>query len=220
MSTNAERGGMDSWQLAKWAGRARIQDNSHYDLRTQSEREEQVRSVMLLTNRPTALEAIKLNLPVSYQDLGLNRIGIADVTEYGMCSHDYAMSPCSKYGECMTCKEHVCIKGMPKTLDRIKILEDQVASQFEKSQADATQGAFGADRWVTYLGWKFAHIRTHRQILESDETPVGAILWIPPDHDPSPIKRALEQKNYIVKPDNTELIDASTVAGLLGVSDA
>ncbi|MFA6015687.1 MAG: hypothetical protein WC742_11535 [Gallionellaceae bacterium] len=220
LSTNAERGGMDSWQLSKWAGRARIQDNRHYDLRTPEEREDQVRAVMLLTERPTALEAIKLNLPVSYQDLGLIRIGIADMTEYGMCTHDYAMSPCTKGGECMTCKEHVCIKGMPRTLERIKRLEGLVASQFEKAKSDAESGVFGADRWETHLGWKLAHIRTQRMRLESDDTQEGAILWIPPEHDPSPIRRSLDHRSYKTKTDENGLVDASTAAALLGVNDA
>jgi hypothetical protein len=109
---------------------------------------------------------------------------------------------------------------MPKTLDAIKRLEERVASQFEKAQADALEGAFGADRWATHLGWKLAHIRTQRQLLESDETPVGAILWIPPEHDPSPIRRALEQKKFKVKPDTVGLIDAPTVIALMGMTDA
>ena len=220
LSTNAERGGMDSWQLAKWSGRARIQDNRHYDLRTPDEREAQVRSVMVLTEKPTALEAIKLNLPVSYQDLGLHRVGIADVTEYGMCTHDYAMAPCTKGGECMTCKEHVCIKGMPKTLDRIKRLEEQVSTQLAKAKLDAESHIFGADRWVTFLGWKLSHIRTQRQRMESDNVPEGAVLWIPPEHDPSPIKRALEQRNLKTTPNEDGVVDVSVVAGLLGANDA
>jgi hypothetical protein len=220
LSTNAERGGMDSWQLAKWAGRARIEDNPHYDLRPAEEREAQARDIMLLTEMPSALEALKLNLPVSYQNLGLNRIGIADVTEYGMCTHDYAMSPCIKGGECMTCKDHVCIKGMPKTLERIKQLEERVASQFEKAKVDGADGTFGADRWVTHLGWKLVHIKAQRTRLESDDTPDGAILCIPPEHDPSPIKRALEQGNYRVSPNENGLVDISTVVALLEENDA
>jgi hypothetical protein len=220
LSTNAERGGMDSWLLAKWAARARIQDNAHYNIPTVAERDDKARQIMGLTGRPTALEAIKLNLPVSYEDLGLNRIGIADVTEYGMCTHDYAMSPCTKGGECMICKEHACIKGMPKTLSRIKRLEKQVESQFEKAKLDAADGAFGADRWVTHLGWKLAHIRTQRERIESDNTPVGAVLWIAPEHDPSPIKRSLEQRDYKTRPNEDRVVDASAVAALLEVSDA
>jgi len=220
LSTNAERGGMDAWKLAQWAGRARIKDNKHYDLRTQDEREQQVRMVLKLETRPSALEAIKMNLPVSYADLGLNRIGIVDVTEFGMCTHDYAMSPCTKGGECMTCKEHACIKGMPKTLERIKRLEEQVESQLQKAREDMGQGVFGADRWETHLGWKLAHIRTQRQQMESEDVPEGTVLWIPPEHDPSPIKRALEQQQYSTKIQKDELVDKSVITGLLGAMNA
>lgn len=216
LSTNAERGGMDSWRLAKWAGRARIEDNRHYDLRTNQERDEQARAVLTLTERPTALEALKLNLPVSYEDLGLNRIGIADVTEYGMCTHDYSMAPCTKGGECMTCKEHACIKGMPKTLDRIRKLEERVNSQFEKAKLDMGVGVFGANKWVSYLGWKLAHIRTQRVRLESEDTTNGAVLWISPEHDPSPIKRALEQNHFKTKPDANEAVDVLAIVAMLG----
>lgn len=220
LSTHAERAGMDSWMLAKWAGHARIQDNSYYDVPTQGERDAQARAIMLLNERPTALQAIQLNLPVSYEDLGLSLIGIADITEYGMCTHDYAMSPCTKGGECMICKEHVCIKGMPKTLERIKQLEERVTSQFEKAKKDALDGSYGADKWVTHLGWKLAHIRTQRVRLESEDTPIGAVLWISPEHDPSPIKRSLEQRGLKIKPNESERVDFSTVAALLGASDA
>lgn len=220
LSTNAERGGMDAWQLARWAGRSRINDNRHYDLRTQDEREQQARSILEYNERPTALEAIKLNLPVSYKDLGVNRIGIADVTEYGMCVHDYAMSPCTKGGECMTCKEHVCIKGMPETLERITRLEKQVESQFNKATEDEADSVFGADRWVSHLGWKLAHIRTQRERLESEETPEGAVLWIPPEHDPSPVKRALEQNDLDISASDQDLVEESEVAMLLGIENA
>jgi hypothetical protein len=216
LSTNAERGGMDSWRLAQWAGRARIEDNRAYDLRTQAERETQVREILKLEERPSALQAIKLNLPVAYADLGLNRIGIADVTEYGMCTHDYAMSPCTKGGECMTCKEHVCIKGMPKTLERIKRLEEQLAAQLEKAEDASNDGTYGADRWSTHFGWKLAHVRTQRVRLESEATPDGAVLWIPPEHDPSPVKRALDQQGHQSKPKQENLVDESVIAGLLG----
>ena len=222
LSTNAERGGMDSWQLARWAGRSRVADNRHYDLRTQDEREEQILAVMQFEERPSALEAIKVNLPVSYKDLGINRIGIADITEYGMCVHDYSMSPCTKGGgdECMTCKEHACIKGMPKALGRIKQLEEQIESQLRKAEVDDGNSIFGADRWVTHLGWKLAHIRTHRQMMESEDTPKGAVIWIPPEHDPSPTKRALEQQGLKIQADEEERLPESTIAMLMGIENA
>jgi hypothetical protein len=220
LSTNAERGGMDAWRLAQWAGRARIADNRHYDLRTQEEREQQANALLKLDHRPTALEAIKLKQPVAYVNLGLNRIGIADITEYGFCTHDYAMTPCTKAGQCMTCKEHACMKGMPKTLERIKLLEERLDSQFQKAKGDAEQNVFGADRWETHLGWKLAHVRTQRKRLESDDLPDGTIIWIPPEHDASPIERSLQQRGYETQTSKEELVDDSFMKSLLGVDYA
>lgn len=220
LSTHAERAGMDAWLLAKWAGRARIQDNNHYDPRTQEERNQQVLTVLDLEERPTALETIKLNLPVSYQDLGIDRIGVADVTLYGMCVHDYAMSPCTKGGECMICREHVCIKGMPDTLENMIKLETMTDSQYQKARKDSARGFFGADRWVTYLGWKLAHIRTQRKRLESEDTPEGAVLRISPDHDPSPIKRAFDQREPENESTNLNLEQDAALLAMLDVEDA
>ena len=220
LSTNAERGGMDAWQLARWAGRARINDNRHYDLRTSEERDQQARNIIEFNERPTALQAIKHNLPVSYKDLGLNRIGIADITEYGMCTHDYAMSPCTKGGECMTCKEHACIKGMPNTLESIIRLEGQVESQFKKAERDEISGHFGANRWITHLKWKLTHIRTQRVLIESEDTAEGTILWIPPEHDPSPIKRSLAQNDLQISASSEDYVEESTLHLLLGIENA
>lgn len=194
MSTVCERAGMDSWMLAKFAGRTRIQDNQHYDLRTADEKISQALTVLNLESRPKALDAIKMNLPVAFEDLGENRMGVAQVTQYGFCLHDYAMAPCTKNGECMTCKEHACVKGMPGTIDRITLLEEQVLSQLEKAVSAQSEKVFGSDRWVTYLGWRLSHIRTIRKVMQSDELEDGTVIRIPSEHDPSPIKRALGQK--------------------------
>jgi hypothetical protein len=220
LSTNAERGGMDSWKLAQWAGRARVDDNRHYDLRTTEERLSNARAVIGHQEKPSVLDAIKSNLPVSYKDLGINRLGVADVTEYGMCTHDYAMSPCIKAGECMTCKEHVCIKGMPKTAERIESLAIMVGSQLEKARTDETNEVFGADRWVTHLGWKLAHLRAQLGLMKSEKTPKGAVLRMPPEHDPSPIKRALEHRDLGTTANERDIVELSTIEQLLGIENA
>ncbi|MCB4438269.1 hypothetical protein LHL20_18720 [Alteromonas sp. McT4-15] len=220
LSTNAERAGMDSWKLAQWAGRSRIEDNKNYDLRTKEERQAQANALLELDTRPTALEAVKMNIPVAYVDLGLNKVGVADVTEWGFCVHDFAMSPCTKGGECMTCKEHVCMKGMPKTLERIKLLEEHIESQLKKATEAVDQEVFGADRWASHLAWKLAHIRTQRVRMESEDTPEGALLWIPPEHDPSPVERSLAQNGYKTTAPKNNLVDGHVISGLLGANDA
>ena len=119
LSTKAESGGMDELTLANWAGRARVADNKAYDHRTEEEKSEEARSI-LIPEHPLLLDKIHLNLPITHEELGKDKPGVAIVTEIGLCEHDYAMSPCSRHGDCETCKELVCIKGMDSSLEILK----------------------------------------------------------------------------------------------------
>ena len=190
LSTMSVRAGMDDYTLAQWAGRASVNDNRHYDHRTPEEQLQTARS-LALGEKPDVLVRFKTKMPVTYSELGVDRLGIAKATLYGMCTHDYAMTPCQKQRECMTCKEHVCIKGDHITLDRIRLLEQQTENLLCQAQQAHEDGLFGADRWVDNHKWKLAHTRSIRLTLESDDVPDGSLVRIPEGHDPSAVKRAL-----------------------------
>ncbi len=83
LSTMATRAGMDDYTLAQWAGRARIEDNRHYDHRTQEERNAELRS-LLRPEQATTLEKFKGGLAVTYREVGVDRPGVAKVTLYGL----------------------------------------------------------------------------------------------------------------------------------------
>lgn len=199
LSTMSERAGMDDYTLAQWAGRARVSDNRHYDHRSPEERLGAARGLLPIQPAPL-LERIKQRQPVTYQELGADRLGTAKVTLYGMCVHDYAMAPCQKQRECMTCKEHVCIKGDHVTLDRIRLLEAQTEVLLQQAQKAHEDGDFGADRWVDNHKWKLAHVRAMRMALEHPQVPDGSILRVPEGHDPSPVRRALIELGMVEVP--------------------
>jgi hypothetical protein len=190
LSTMCERAGMDDYTLAQWAGRAKVSDNRHYDHRTPEERLSEARAI-LKVEQPPLLDRIKARQPVTYEELGVDRLGTAKATLYGMCVHDYAMAPCEKQRECMTCKEHVCIKGDHVSLDRIKLLEAQTELLLKRAQDAHEEGIFGADRWVDNHKWKLAHTKAIRITLERDDVLDGTLVRIPEGHDPSPVRRAL-----------------------------
>ena len=190
LSTMCERAGMDDYTLAQWAGRAKVTDNRHYDHRTPEERLAEAREI-LQVEKPPLLDRIKSRQPVNYQELGVDRLGTAKATLYGMCVHDYAMAPCEKQRECMTCKEHVCIKGDHVSLERIKLLEAQTEQLLTRAQEAHEDGIFGADRWVDNHKWKLAHTKAIRITLERDDLSDGDLVRIPEGHDPSPVRRAL-----------------------------
>lgn len=190
LSTMCERAGMDDYTLAQWAGRARVSDNRHYDHRAPEERLLEAREI-LQVEQPPLLDRIKARQPVTYEELGVDRLGTAKATLYGMCVHDYAMAPCEKQRECMTCKEHVCIKGDHVSLERIKLLETQTELLLRRAQVAHEDGIFGADRWIDNHKWKLAHTKAIRITLERDEVLEGTLVRIPEGHDPSPVRRAL-----------------------------
>ena len=209
LSTKAERGGMDELTLANWAGRARVADNKAYDHRTEEEKSESARD-LLISEDISILDKIHLNLPVTYEDLGKDRIGIATVTEIGICEHDYAMSPCSRHGDCETCKELVCIKGLESSLGILKQREIQLTEQLSKAKEHHRIGIFGADRWISNLWWRLTHIKTKIKFLENSEIPNGSLLRMPDEYDPSPVKLALQEKGMdidIQKPETAKLDD-------------
>lgn len=209
LSTKSERGGMDDITLAQWAGRAKVSDNKHYDHRTEEEKSDNARAILLPENA-TALDKINVNLPVSYEDIGKDIIGVAIVTELGVCEHDYAMTPCQRHGDCETCKELVCIKGYSSSLELLKKREKEIEEQFNKAVSNHDMGAFGADRWVSALGWRLSHIKTKIKILEDESLPNGSAVRIPDEFDPSPTKNILREKGLdldVKPPESIELDD-------------
>jgi hypothetical protein len=210
LSTKAEQGGMEDLVLANWAGRAKVEDNSSYDHRTEDEKSDEMAATLgiLDVEDITILDKIEMNLPVSFQDIGKDLPGSAIVTELGVCEHDYSMMPCGHNGDCEICKELVCIKGMEGSLENLKKREIEVASQLAKSITDRDMGVFGSDRWITPHGWRLAHIRTKIRILEDEKTPDGTPVRIPEEYDPSPVKEALRKKGFddeIASPDTIEI---------------
>lgn len=199
LSTMSERAGMDEHTLAQWAGRANVRDNRHYDHRSPEERLEAASEILQIKELPL-LERFKHRQSVRYEELGVDRLGTAKATLYGMCVHDYAMAPCQKQRECMTCKEHVCIKGDHVTLERIRLLEEQTEALLLRAQQAHEEGDFGADRWVDNHKWKLAHVKAMRVALEHPSVPDGTILRIPEGHDPSAIRRTLIELGMVEIP--------------------
>ncbi|MGP5564982.1 hypothetical protein [Vreelandella alkaliphila] len=197
LSTMAERGEMDSLDLAMYAGRTRIEDNRHYDLRSAEEREASARLIMNIPKNKglQVIESVRVNVPVTFEMLGNeDRVGTAQPTGWGMCEHDWTMAPCTKAGDCVTCKDHACIKGLPKTMERLKELENAQQHEFDRADEAASSGVYGADSWRVFQGKRLAVIRTVIRIMENDEVPDGTIIRIPTELDPTQTQVALIEK--------------------------
>ena len=200
-STQAERGDMDAVTLAMFAGRAHIEDNAAYDLRTPEEMEDRSRMLLGIQTAQTpgqqVLATVKANKPVTFAILGdPERHGTAQATGYGLCIHDYSMTPCDKHGDCMACTEHVCIKGLPKQLERLQELEKVTEVEFQRAVEASEFGEYGADKWVTYHAKRLAVIRTVIRMYEDDNMPDGTLIRIPEELVPSNTQIALLERGF------------------------
>lgn len=218
LSTWAERGGMSAWQLAQWAGRARIDDNKAYNLRTTEERHEAAKAVIMLNQPPTALEAVRLNLPVTYESLGIDRPGVAHATLYGFCVRDWAMAPCLKGGgeACAGCDDHKCIKGLDDKLENLESLERGLSRELSRAAQQLDAETFGANNWYRFLGFRLAKVRTIIAQLKNPDAPVGSVVGVPPELDPSPLQRARSSVISAASTEDQQSVQSAMTKKVLG----
>ena len=212
LNTKLKLAGEADWLIAKWSGRADIKQNKAYDGRTEKQKSRLTQrighvtigsGVMTVAQANQLLEPYTaeappppmvlhdLGLPISLKALGVDRDGVAQFTGLGFCVHNYAESPCVKNGDCEVCNEHVCLKGIPHSLKELKTLEALYEEQLRHAKFAVEDQVFGADRWVTALGFRLSKIKTLIFLLEDPKKADGAHVRIPDELSPSPVKRSL-----------------------------
>lgn len=191
LNTAAQRGNLGQLDIARWSGRANIHQNFTYNHMTDDEYVDQARQMGV----GSALEKIKVNAPVTFADLEAIGEGIAHVTEYGFCVHDFSMSPCQKYRDCLNCSEQVCIKGDDKKLERLKMQRNGILLQLKKTEDACEIAVYGADRWSQHQRMTLEIIDQLISILERPDTPDGAVIKLNIDNEFSLLKREIAARS-------------------------
>lgn len=194
LNTIAERGGLSSLEIAKWSGRADPRQNrtynhmSEYELVGLAERMDPSKSLF-----GPAGEVSK-HVPVSTQEFNTLEQAAAHITEYGYCVHDYTMSPCEKYRDCLNCTEQVCIKGNSENLARIKARLEKVEQLYCFAKEAVECGDMGADRWYQYHEKTLIRLRELVSIMENPDVEDGAQIKLR-GNDFSQLRRVAMKKS-------------------------
>lgn len=201
LNTIANRGDMGQLAIAKWSGRKNMHQNATYNHMSDEEHVEMARDAGI----GTALGKVRQNLPVTLADLEAVGDGVAHVTIFGFCVHDYSMLPCQKHRDCLNCTEHVCIKGEAVKLERLKEHRDAIRDQLKKAQSDNEDGIYGADRWSAHQIKTLERTEQLIAILGSGETPDGSIIRLGDNQEFSPLRRAIAARSTAPRlPPSTE----------------
>lgn len=220
LNTIAQRGGLSNLEIAKWSGRADVKQNRTYNHMTEYE-------LVGMAERLDPTKAlfgpvgeVAKHLPVTMQEFNTLEHAAVHVTEYGYCVHDYTMSPCEKFRDCINCAEQVCIKGDDtEKLDRIKKRLVKSERLFFLAEAAVESGEMGADRWYQYHKKTVIRLRELVAILDNPDIQNGAQIKLR-GNDFSQLRRvagkksieAIEQKGKESE-EATMLDDLTTLLG-------
>jgi hypothetical protein len=206
LNTIAQRGGLSQLQIAKWSGRAEAKQNRTYNHMSEYE------MVSLAEELDTSLTLfgpageVAKSIPISIQEFNTMEKGPVHVTEFGVCVHDFTMSPCEKYRDCLNCTEQVCIKGEKGKLDRIKERLNEVERQYIVASKAMDDGEAGADRWFEYHKITLHRLKELVSILEDDSVINGSQVKLKNDKAFSPLRRAVESKVKNISQENEKEI--------------
>lgn len=206
LNTMAQRGGLGQSEIARWSGRADVKQNRVYDHMSEFELVDMIRSHdnALSLDQPLEeiAEQITAKIPMTRQEFNTLAIPTAHITEYGFCVHDFTMSPCQRFRDCLNCTEQVCVKG-DRRIDRLKERHAIVEKFRDKAAQEIKEGTAGADRWYQIHNLTEKRLRELIGIMENPNIQNGAIIKLRNENEFSPLRRAIEtktQKNELEQP--------------------
>ncbi len=217
LNTFAQRGGLSQLEIAKWSGRADLKQNRTYNHMSEYEMVAKAEALDTSLTLFGPSGEIDKYLPITIQEFNTLEKGAVHVTEFGVCVHDYTMTPCEKFRDCLNCHEQVCIKGDSEKLIRIKARLAKVEQQFHAAENAITEGSAGADRWYEYHKNTLDRLLELVLILENPGLEDGAQIKLRNDKSFSPLRRAIEfklSKNEFEDTKQAKLLD--DMAKLLG----
>jgi len=71
------------------------------------------------------------------------------VIEVGYCIHDYIISPCTKFRDCINYSNHVYVKGDKDSPGRLEATAAYTEQLLEKAKVDMEK-EYGGDKWAAY----------------------------------------------------------------------
>jgi len=210
LNTLAQKGGLSQLDIAKWSGRVNIHQNQAYDHISANEMLEMVREAIgdenTMKGPLSNIEDIKKKVVISRDEFARLLVRTAHATEYGVCFHDFTMTPCQIYRNCMGCTEHVCMKGDAVRTDRIRQNKKDIEILLKRAKNAQAEGHFGANRWVEYHSFTLEILTNTCDILDDPSVPDGSFIQLSNLPVVSPIEHADRRRseNSEIEHNNTD----------------
>lgn len=179
LDTLAAKGGLPEEEIAKWSGRVSVRQNRVYNHMRDEQTVLAIRESLLAVSPPQSVTlSPKDRTPITSEEFASRRTPAVHVTEYGYCTHDYVVSPCVRYRDCINCTEHICVKGDANRLSRIRLRLQRLEEVLALALDDVPQADVMADRWINHHKMTIDHLKRLIQLLTDPDVSDGAVLRI------------------------------------------
>jgi hypothetical protein len=181
LNTLAQAGGMSQLDIAKWSGRKDIRQNAVYDHETPEEIIKKLRAAV--GNESTMLGplgSLPRVIPIHRDEFSRLRIMTAHTTEIGLCVHDYSMTPCELFRDCINCEDFVFVKG---DVEKTKSLRKSLAEArilLDRAEAEISDGTYGAERWYEHHKNTVDRLSSLCAILDDPDVADGTVIQLAP----------------------------------------
>jgi hypothetical protein len=96
-------------------------------------------------------------------------VGVAHFTPYGVCTHDFAITPCPYHLNCLSgCSEYLRTQGDAEERHNLIQLRDFTAGELSKAEHACEGGVCGASNWVDFNRRTLAGIAAALAVDETD----------------------------------------------------
>ncbi|HWR14598.1 MAG TPA: hypothetical protein VN577_07200 [Terriglobales bacterium] len=183
LNTIAQMGGLSQLDIAKWSGRVDVRQNAAYDHVSTDEMLLMIRNAVgdsSLMFGP--LGAVPDRRLIPRDEFAQLKVPTAHVTDLGYCIHDFTMSPCEDYRDCINCEELVCIKGQCVKNAQVKRQLEETRELLGRAEAAQAEGQYGADRWTVHQRETVERLEQLASILDDPSVPVGSFISLAPPH--------------------------------------
>jgi hypothetical protein len=198
LNTLAQANHASQLDIAMWSGRADIKQNAPYNHTTPDQILSNTRELAIATNSPLFGGDLSVPKPrvIAIRDVsGVLRTGSAHITDYGMCTHDYAMPTCELHRDCLNCNELVCVKGDTVKTQNIRFVKDETENLLKEAELAESTSVYGASRWVTHHRETLEHCVQLLSILDNPLVEIGALVKLTGIQPASRIAQAEEARN-------------------------
>ncbi len=211
LNTIAQRGGLSNLEIAKWSGRSNVKQNRTYNHMSEYEMVSMAEALDTSKSLFGPMGEVEKQQPVTAQEFNTLEQAAVHVTEYGYCVHDFIMSPCEKYRDCLNCREQVYIKGEVEKVTRLKGCLVKSERMFTIARKAMEEGDIGADRWYQYHEKTVIRLRELIGVLEDPRVPDGAQIKLK-GNDFSQMRRVAEKKSLErIEKKNEQSLDDTTM---------